>query len=123
VTDIRNQQEDVSVQYLLVPLWFSETFIIDHQNAASWLQQRDKLLAVDSLQQRVVVLQDSVQRLEEQKVVWLQTGYNNVLDRYERLNQEYVTELKKPRLSLGSTLALCVGAAGAGVLAGTVVKE
>ncbi|MBI2537106.1 MAG: hypothetical protein HYW06_09150 [Gemmatimonadetes bacterium] len=122
VTDIRNEQEDVSVQYLLVPLWFSETFIIEHQNAESWREQGGKLQAVDSLQQRVVSLQDSVQRLEEQKVLALQTGYSNMLDRYEQLNQDFIAELRKPRVSLGSMLGLCVGAAGAGVIAGALVK-
>lgn len=123
VTDVHNEAENVSVQYLLIPLWFSETFIIDHQNAESWRQQRDRLSSVDSLQRRVVSLQDSVQRLEEQKVLALQTGYTNVFDRYERLNQQYIAELRKPRLSLGSTLGLCLGTAGAGILAGALVKD
>ena len=31
-----DRQYEVSIQYLGVPLWFSETFIIDHQNANSY---------------------------------------------------------------------------------------
>ena len=53
-----------TLNYILVPAWFSETLIIDHQNAVSWREQKDKLLAVDSLQLGVSALQDSILRLE-----------------------------------------------------------
>jgi hypothetical protein len=28
--------DTLGLEYLLVPAWFAETFIIDHANAASW---------------------------------------------------------------------------------------
>ena len=31
VTDVYHEEADVSIEYLLIPLWFSETFIIEHQ--------------------------------------------------------------------------------------------
>ncbi len=55
--------DTLGLEYLLVPAWFAETFVIDHANAESWREQKDRLLAVDSLRSVVVSLQDSVTRL------------------------------------------------------------
>ena len=30
VKDVFNEENGIEIEYLLVPLWFSETFIIDH---------------------------------------------------------------------------------------------
>ncbi|MHC4109047.1 MAG: hypothetical protein ACYSTY_13290 [Planctomycetota bacterium] len=115
--------DTLGLEYFLVPAWFSETFIIDHQNAAAWREQKDQLLAVDSLRLQVVALQDSITRLEAQNAVALQTGYNDALLSCQDLSQRYVAQLSKPRFSLGSTFGLCLGAAGAGLVVGTVIRE
>lgn len=106
-----------------MPAWFSETFIVDHQNAQAWEEQRDQLLALDSLRLQVVALQDSITRLEAQNAVALQTGYNDALLSCQDLSQRYMAQLGKPRFSLGSTFGLCLAAAGAGVVAGTLVRD
>ena len=38
--------DSLGIEYFVIPAWFTETFIIDHQNAESWRQQKDGLLAV-----------------------------------------------------------------------------
>ncbi len=116
-----NASDTLGIEYFLIPVWFTETFIIDHQNAASWRAQKDKLVAVDSLQLTVVALQDSITRLEAQKTLALRTGYTDAFASCESVSRSYIAELRKPKFSLGSTLGLCLGTAGAGVLVGTMV--
>jgi hypothetical protein len=72
---------------------------------------------------QVFLLQDSVMHLQLQKTAALRTGYNETFRSYQGLSDRYIAELKKPRFSLGSTLGLCIGAAGAGLLVGTVVNR
>jgi hypothetical protein len=47
----------------------------------------------------------------------------NAFSSHQNLTARNVAELKKPRFSLGSTLELCLGAAGAGTLLGMVIQE
>ncbi len=124
VTDVYNEENDISVEYLLVPLWFSETFIIDHQNAESYKKQRDKLFAVDSLHQQVSVLKDSLFVLEKAKTEAYKTGYNEAYTKYEDLNKKYINLLEKPpSVELGFPKWGVIGASvGAGVLIGTQIK-
>lgn len=124
VTEVYNEENDVSVEYLLVPLWFSETFIIDHQNSESYKQQRDKLFAVDSLHQQVSVLKDSLFTLEREKAQAYETGYDEAYTKYEDLNEKYINLLEKPpSVNLGLPKWGVIGASvGAGVLIGTQIK-
>jgi hypothetical protein len=112
--------DTLGLEYLLVPAWFAETFVIDHANAESWRAQKDKLLAVDSLRLVVNALQDSVTRLEAANAAAYQAGYQTAYAGYRELSERYVAELKKPRIRLGSVLGL-IGAAGVGVVIGSVV--
>ncbi len=57
-----DRRDTIGIEYLMVPAWFAETFVIDHANAASWRAQKDQLLAVDSLRLMVTALQNSVLR-------------------------------------------------------------
>jgi len=124
VTTIPLDDDDpVGLEYFVVPVWFTETFLIDHQDAASWRAQRHQLAALDSVNQHVIALQDSVHTLEAEKSRAFEAGYHEAYTSYQDLSQRYLAELKKPRFSLGSTLGLCLGAAGAGVLVGSVVNE
>ena len=115
--------DTLGLEYFLIPAWFTETFIIDHENAESWRAQKDKLLDVDSLRVRVAALQDSVATLHAQNAVALQTGYDNASQNYRDLSTRYIAELRKPRFSLGSTVGLCLGAAGAGVVIATLTQR
>jgi hypothetical protein len=118
-----DDSDTLGIEYFLIPAWFTETFIIDHQNALSYERQKDKLLGVDSLQRQVASLQDSLLVLEAGKTLALQAGYSNAFLGYQGLSERYIAELRRPRLSLGSTIGVCLGAAGAGFLVGVVSRE
>jgi hypothetical protein len=113
--------DSLGLEYLLVPAWFAETFIIDHANAQSWREQKDRLLAVDSLRITVAALQDSVIRLEEANSLAYQAGYQAAYVGYQDLSARYVAELRKPRFKLPSLVGF-VGAVGVGFVVGRVVR-
>lgn len=71
VTEIYKKEYDLSIEYLLVPLWFSETIIIDHQNSENYKRQLDQMVMADSLRTALVVLQNLVLQLEEEKAIAL----------------------------------------------------
>jgi len=114
--------DSIGLEYLMLPAWFAETFVIDHANAESWRAQKDGLRSVDSLRLLVSALQDSVTRLEEAKTGAYEAGYRAAYAGYHDLSQRYVTELRKPKLRLGSALSLIL-AAGAGMLVAEVIDE
>ena len=115
--------DTLGLEYFLIPAWFTETFIIDHENAEFWREQKDKLLAVDSLRVQVAALQDSIATLFTLNTLALQTGYDNASSEYRDMSTRYIAELRKPRFSLGSTVGLCLGAAGVGVVIGTLTQR
>jgi len=112
--------DPLGLEYLMVPAWFAETFVIDHQNAESWRAQKDQLLAVDSLQVVVIALQDSVARLVAANADAYRTGYQTAYASYQELSKRHIAELMKPRIRLGSALRL-LGAAGVGVVVGRAI--
>jgi hypothetical protein len=124
VTEVYNEEADIGIEYLLVPLWFSETFIIDHQNSISYLEQRDKLQMVDSLNQEVIVLQDSLFTLEREKAEAYQMGYEEAFTKYEDINTKYIELLEQPpSINFGFPKWGVIGASiGAGVLVGSQIK-
>ncbi len=123
VTEVLNKENGITIKYLLVPLWFSETFIIDHQNAILYKKQRDKLILVDSLQQQVSILKDSLLVLEQQKAEAYRNGYAAAFTKYEALNDKYIRVLRKPPKIEWGLPQWGVVAAGvaAGVFIGTQV--
>ncbi len=112
--------DTLGIEYLMVPAWFAETFVIDHANAESWRAQKDQLLAVDSLRLVVTALQDSITRLVAANADAYQTGYQTAYLGYQDLSKRHIAELRKPRISLGSALGL-LGAAGVGILVGRAI--
>ena len=115
--------DTVGIEYFVIPAWFTETFIIDHQNAEFWREQKDKLLAVDSLRVQVAALQDSVATLHAQNALALQTGFDNASSSCRALSNSYIAELRKPRFSIGSTVGVCLGVAGATALITTLTQR
>ena len=113
-------RDTIGIEYLMVPAWFAETFVIDHANAASWRAQKDRLLAVDSLRVTVTALQDSVLALQTANASTYQAGYDAAYASYQDLSKRHVAELKKPRIRLGSALGI-LGGASLGVLVGTAI--
>jgi hypothetical protein len=124
VTEVFNDENDVGIEYLLVPLWFSETFLIDHQNSVAFQTQVDTLRALNGLLEQVSVLQDSVLVLERGTRAAYERGYSEAYARYEALNRDYIALLRQPRISLGvpGGVGALAGSIGAGFLLGTVAR-
>ena len=116
-----HQGDTIGIEYLMMPAWFAETFVIDHQNAASWRAQKDRLLAVDSLRVVVATLQDSITHLEVAKRLAYEAGYQAAFTSYQDLAKRHIAELRKPQIRLASTVWM-LGAAGAGLLIGRLVR-
>ena len=121
VTEIVNEN-GFENKFLVLPLWFNETFIIDHQNALSYLAQRDTLIQLDSLNQVVITLQDSVIILETLNRKAFEEGFNVALMRYDELSDEYISELKKGKVSLEWSIVGVAAAGVAGVFIGRGTK-
>jgi hypothetical protein len=119
ITEVYNEANNIGIEYLLIPLWFSETFIIDHQNAESYLQQRDKLLMVDSLNLYVITLQDSIIVLEKANRDAYEEGYNIAYIKFDSLSQKYIAQLKKGKIGWGWSAAGIVASGFAGYLIGS----
>jgi len=124
VTEVYNEAEQISIEYLLVPLWFSETFIIDHQNALSYKKQKDKLLLVDSLQIAIIQVKDSLRILEMEKGLAYKKGYDEAFAKYEDINERYIKLLQKPpQVKIGfPAWGTVLGATAAGVVVGTQLQ-
>jgi len=113
----------IGIQYLVVPLWFSETFIIDHQNAGNYKAQITRLHGMDSLQVQTIALKDTIIRLEKEKTEAYRAGYDSAYQKYEALNADYIKTLKNPRISLRLPgVAALLGSAAAGAVVGAAVK-
>ena len=113
--------DSLGLEYLLVPAWFSETFLIDHANAESWRAQKDQLLVADSLRLVVTALQDSVTQLVAASAAAYAGGYQAASDAYRELSERHVAELRKPRFGRGPAVGL-LGAVAAGLLIGGVIR-
>lgn len=122
VTDVLNEKYGVSIEYLLVPLWFGETFIIDHNNSKLYQAQKNKLVLVDSLNQYVISLQDSVLVLEKLNRQAYQNGFNTAYERYQDLNDKYIDELEKGKINWTLQAAGFIGGGVLGVLIGRGTK-
>lgn len=120
VTKVYDPEIGESFDYIMFPLWFSETFIIDHQNVSNFEEQRDKLKDLDLLNRRVIVLKDSVIYLERENKFAYRSGYNEAYEKYLALNEKYLEYLRKPH-PLSFTRLLT--AAGVGVLVGTQIDK
>lgn len=124
VTEILNEEQGVEIEYILIPLWFAETFIIDNQNSLSFEKQVNLLNSVDSLQQEMVVLKDSLFVLEKQKAEAYKNGYTDAFSKYEALNEDYVQLLQKPpSIEWGlPKWGVVAAGVGGGILLGTQLK-
>ena len=121
---IFDRENNEWLTYFSVPLWFSETFVIEHQNATNYLKQVNKLLLVDSLGKRVDVLKDSVFLLEHQKEEAFRIGYDSAYAQYGVLNEKYIKELSRPRFDLNfPTVGTIIGSAAVGLILGSEIEK
>jgi len=115
-------QEDISLKYFGVPLWFSETFIIDHKNSINYEKQRNKLESVDSLNLAVISLHEKVLGLEKEKSEAYRVGYDSAYSNYMEISKLYINELDKPRFGWPHW-AVIIGSAAAGFIAGAAINK
>ncbi len=124
-SEVYDPENQVFVEYLMVPLWFHETFIIEHNNSENYKQQRDKLQTVDSLNTNIIVLKDSVFHLERDKTLAFKSGYDSAYTKYEMMSQKYINLLERPpEVSFGfPSWGSLVGSAAVGVIIGTQLEK
>lgn len=123
ITELYDEKEKVSLEYIVFPAWFAETFLIDHENAENYRAQRDKLATLDTLNLQVFRLKDSVLVLEQQKSAAFRIGYDSAYSKYDQLTAEYIASLKNPRIKLGfPSWAALIGSAAVGVAVGAAIK-
>lgn len=120
VTEVIDEEEGIGIEYLMVPAWFTETFLIDHQNSKAYEAQVESFASLSGVQDRVIQLQDSVFALERQSRDAYQTGYDNAFTLYQNLNREHINLLRQPRISLGipGGILTAAGTFGLGMLLG-----
>jgi hypothetical protein len=124
LSEVYDKENDVFLEYLMTPLWFYETFVIDHKNSENYKQQRNKLLVVDSLQTHISTLKDSVFHLEQEKSRAYKNGYDEAYAKYDTLNHKYIDLLQKPpQVNIGlPTWGTILGSAAVGVVIGTQLE-
>ncbi len=125
VTEVYNEKADVSIEYLLIPLWFTQTFIIEHQNSESYKKQKDKLALVDSLQNTVSALKDSLSYLKKEIIAAYKAGYDEAYAKYDTLSRKYIKLLEKPpQIKFGfPSIPTIITSAALGVAAGVAISK
>lgn len=125
ITEEFNEEEQVGIEYLSIPIWFSEAFMIDHENSLNYQQQRDSLLFLDQLQQQVIALKDSIFDLERANKLAFQQGFDTAMVKYDSLSLKYEALLRKPpqiKFGLPQLGAVAIGTA-AGFVGGVLVTK
>ena len=125
VTERYDEKEQISLQYLGIPVWFIETSLISEMNAENYKKQRDKLIVIDSLHRETIALKDTVLALEREKAQAYEHGYAVAYAKYEEINGKYVELLKSPpSVNLGLPgWGTILGSTAAGVVIGTQLKK
>ena len=91
-----NEDKTLSMPFYVIPAWFTETFIIEHNNMLKYKAQIAEYKHNETLYGSVIELKDSVQKLESEKSEAYEKGYEEAYDKYQALNKEYIALLKKP---------------------------
>jgi hypothetical protein len=91
-----NEELNLTIDYLAVPLGFAETFVIEHNAKIKLQEQLDKYKQNEDLYGSVIDLKDKVLKLEETKTQAFQVGYDKAFTLYEGVNEKYVSCLEKP---------------------------
>jgi hypothetical protein len=86
----------ITLPYYVIPAWFSETFIIEHNHMLLYAEEIKQFKANEALYGNVIELKESVVQLQSEKAAAYQDGYDNAFTKYEQLNQDYIDLLKTP---------------------------
>ena len=91
-----DEELNLKLPYYVIPAWFTETFVIEHNAMLTYKAQIETYKANEALYGSVLELKDQVLKLETEKTTAYYTGYEEAYQKYELLNQEYIELLKKP---------------------------
>ncbi len=91
-----NDEKTLKLPYYVIPAWFTETFIIEHNNMLKYKEEIAEYKNNEALYGSVIELKDNVQKLEGEKSQAFEEGYEKAFEKYQDLNQEYIALLKKP---------------------------
>ena len=87
---------NLKLPYYVIPAWFTETFVIEHNTMLTYKAEIETYKANEELYGSVLELKDKVLKLVTEKTIAYQTGYAEAYQKYELLNQEYIILLKQP---------------------------
>ena len=122
ITNIKiNEDSDITLPYYVIPAWFVETFIIEHNNLIKLKSEVDEYKKNEYLYGNVIALKDNVNKLESEKSQAYEKGYEEAFVKYQALNEEYIALLKKPPVVeiKAPSLWPILGAAFLGITLGT----
>jgi type II secretory pathway component PulM len=91
-----NEDKTLTLPYYVIPAWFTETFIIEHNNMIKFKEEIEEYKKNEALYGNVIELKDNVLKLESEKSQAYEKGYDEAFLKYQALNQEYIALLKKP---------------------------
>ena len=83
-----NDELNLKLPYYVIPAWFTETFVIEHDTMLTYKAEIETYKANEELYGSVLELKDKVLKLETEKSTAYQTGYEEAYQKYELLNQE-----------------------------------
>lgn len=112
----------VTIPYLSLPLYFVDTFIVEHSQLESYKITEAKYGEVVSVYEEVSSLKDQISLLEKQKADAWSEGYNNGYKLYTESQSELIACYKQPRIKIPSWLVMGATAAG-GLAAGVYLSK
>ena len=116
VQEIYDEEEDIGILYLAVPLAFATSSIIEHERLAGLQAEVNTLQESVDLGAEAVATSQSMLTLEEATRVAIEENYDTLFVKYEGLSDDYIKELQKPAFRFDFvSIGLLVGALAAGV--------
>lgn len=111
------------IPYMVIPAWFAQVFIEDHEGIANLQQQLEISGGIEDILKRLVAMKERI-NMQSEKIGELSEDKFRVADearnacdaRFDKANDALITEYKRPKFQLpsGWSLGLCLGAGAGG---------
>lgn len=117
------KKSKILLPYYVIPAWFTETFIIEHNNMLAYKAEIKEFKRNEALYGDVITLKSEVLKLESEKTAAYKEGYDEAFTKYEDVNEQYIKLLKKPPVIEIKAPALwpTLGAAVLGLTTGLIL--
>ncbi len=116
VHEIYDEEAELGILYLSVPLAFATSSMIEHETLTTLQTQVDTLKQSVQLGRQALTVSDSMFTLEHATRVAFEEKYDTLFVSYEGLSGDYIKELQKPAFRFDFvSIGLLVGALAAGV--------